>query len=241
MQAINRRQGLALAAGLALQAGVLTASAQTAGARYMYDYLFLDLAPAPGSPPRAALTARFNAVDRPAIAAAGGEVVAAFAPQLGWNSTEMALLLRWRDAGPAREAAVQALIKAAPVTASARHTLRPTVRPAGSDVPLAGGIYVHRWFEVEADSLAEFLTLSQEGWRDFEPRFEAKVFGLFEATRTEADRAAGVTRLLLMTRYRDHGVWEQSRDPTTAGMTAFARRQRLTRHSRGASTLLTAL
>ena len=51
------------------------------------------------------------------------------------------------------------------------------------------------------------------------------------------DDADGVTRLLLITRYGDHGVWEKSRDPSTAAMAAFARRQLLTRDSWAASTL----
>ena len=61
------------------------------------------------------------------------------------------------------------------------------------------------------------------------------------ACRRTRTSAAGATRLLLCTRYRDHGVWETSRDPTTDAMAAFQRRQKLTRDTWAASTLLTVL
>lgn len=77
-----------------------------------------------------------------------------------------------------------------------------------------------------------------EGWRDFEARFETTIFGLFTAAPSAADREAGVTRMLLITRYASHAVWEASRDPSTDAMAAFRRRQQLTRSSRAASTLL---
>ncbi len=41
-----------------------------------------------------------------------------------------------------------------------------------------------------------------------------------------------------MTRYKDHGVWEASRDPTTEGMKTLMRRQAITRVTWAASTLL---
>jgi hypothetical protein len=118
-----------------------------------------------------------------------------------------------------------------------RAELKPTERPGPTDRPQPGGIYVHRWFVVESRSVPEFLALSVEGWRDFEVRFDTKIFGLFTAERSANDRQSGVTRLLLITRYGSHGVWEASRDPSTAAMAAFAKRQALTRDSWAASTL----
>jgi hypothetical protein len=43
---------------------------------------------------------------------------------------------------------------------------------------------------------------------------------------------------LLVTRYASHGVWEDSRDPSTTAMQTFARRAMLTLSTRAASTLL---
>jgi hypothetical protein len=103
---------------------------------------------------------------------------------------------------------------------------------------MSGGIYVHRWFEVQGDSVDEFVELSSAGWQTFETLFDARIFGLFRAEASADDRAAGVARLLLMTRYATHGVWEDSRDPSTEAMQIFARRQQLTRRSWAASTRL---
>jgi hypothetical protein len=107
------------------------------------------------------------------------------------------------------------------------------VRPRPEDHLIPGGTYVHRWFEIKPSDREEFVRLSVEGWADFEKKFDAKIFGLLAA-------AAGPNlRLLLLTRYGSHGVWEASRDPTTEGMRAFQRRGQLTLSSRGCSTLLT--
>ncbi|PZQ60307.1 MAG: hypothetical protein DI570_14410, partial [Phenylobacterium zucineum] len=114
----------------------------------------------------------------------------------------------------------------------------PTARPSPTDHPKPGGIHVHRWFVIDTAALDEFVRLSTEGWKDFEARFDTNILGLFTAAQTEAERAAGRTRLLLITRYADHGVWETSRDPSTAAMAAFMRRQKLTRDTWAASTLL---
>jgi hypothetical protein len=101
-----------------------------------------------------------------------------------------------------------------------------------------GGIYVHRWFEVDSSSLNEFIALSAEAWPDFEGRFDAQIFGLLELTSPRPGDAPGRRHLLLITRYASHGVWEDSRDPSTAAMQTFARRAMLTLSTRAASTLL---
>lgn len=194
----------------------------------MYDYLFLDLETAPVGP---ALAARLKD-QAAALAAGGGEVLGAFTSQLGWHARQAAVLLRWSEAAGGREAVVAAL-------GGHRDRLAPTARPGPSDRPRPGGIYVHRWFVIDTPALDEFVALSTEGWKDFETRFDTNIFGLFTAAQTEADMKAGQTRLLLLTRYGDHGVWETSRDPSTAAMAAFMRRQKLTRDTWAASTLLT--
>ena len=131
-----------------------------------------------------------------------------------------------------------ALAEAPGVRSAERHRLQATARPSASDRLKPGGIYVHRWFVIATPSLAEFVDLSTTGWRDFEARFDTNIFGLFTAEQTPQDKAAGQTRLLLLTRYRDHGVWEESRNPTTDAMAAFQRRQLITRDTWNVSTLL---
>ncbi|MEW5686850.1 MAG: hypothetical protein AB1942_18180 [Pseudomonadota bacterium] len=191
----------------------------------MYDYLFLDL---DGGPPGPALAAKLKALP---IAAGGGDVLGLFTPQLGWRARQAAVLLRWSEAASGREAVVASL-------GGERDRLTPTARPSPTDRPASGGIYVHRWFVIDTPALDEFVALSTEGWKDFETRFDTNIFGLFTAEPTAAERTAGRMRLLLVTRYASHGVWEASRDPSTAAMAAFARRQKLTRDTWAASTLL---
>ncbi len=233
MTMIPRRRWLQGAGALLMTPGLAVAAETTS-----YDYLFLDLEDAaPGTTP--ARTYADHVRSRVAgLAAAGGEVVGYFTPQLGWVGRQVAMLVRWTPDAKGRDRELVALMRDKTVRTGQRAGLEPTTRPGPTDRPQPGGVYVHRWFVVEAKSVPEFLTLSSEGWRDFEVRFDTKIFGLFTAERSLADRQAGVTRLLLITRYGSHGVWEASRDPSTAAMAAFAKRQLLTRDSWAASTVL---
>ncbi|MBP7814651.1 MAG: hypothetical protein KA085_00885 [Phenylobacterium sp.] len=156
--------------------------------------------------------------------AMGSELVAVFAPVLGFASNTALVLVKG-------EGGAGAAGSAPGVLASEHHSLTPTLRPMDDAPPLAGGIYVHNWFTIDGDAVDEFVGLSGEAWPDFETRFEAKIFGLFLAAESAADRADGARRLLLMTRYRDLGEWQTSRDPTSAAMQVFARRRQLTRVS----------
>ena len=195
-----------------------------------YDYLVLSLA-------RGA-AARAGFVKRVAEAGlnGGGRTAGLFTAQIGWPAAQLALLVE-RDGGAPSDA-LPALAKASEALSSADYALRPTIRPRPADKLMPGGIYVHRWFEVAATDLEEFVVLSAEAWPDFEGRFDARIFGLFELTSDWPDGAPGSRHLLLVTRYASHGVWEDSRDPTTAAMQTFARRAQLTLSTTAASTLL---
>jgi hypothetical protein len=232
--ALDRRTWLA-GAGALLATGAAT-GAGAADAQPAYDYLFLDLEDAEGTTPPRAYAAAVKA-RLPQIQAAGGEVLGLFTPQIGWVARQAALLVRWSPTAKGRDGEVTALTRGKAVRFGQRERLEPTTRPTATDRPKPGGIYVHRRFVIEAKNVPEFLTLSSEGWRDFESRFDANIFGLFTAERTMPDRQQGVTRLLLITRYKDHGVWEASRDPSTAAMDAFRRRSAITRDTWNASTL----
>jgi hypothetical protein len=191
----------------------------------IYDYVVLTLKRV--ATPHQALAAHLRGL--PDL------IVGQFAPQLGWANNEAAALVRRVDSAPAFALAAPDLIASAKV-----EHLTPTLRPADDAAPKPGGIYVHRWFEVEARAADEFVELSGQGWRRFEAQFDTNIFGLFRAALSAADAEAGVQRLLLLTRYADHGVWEASRDPTSEAMQIFARRAQLTRRSWAASTLLVA-
>ncbi len=114
------------------------------------------------------------------------------------------------------------------------------MRPQADAALAPGGIYVHRWFEVNRASVAEFIDLSTQAWPGFEAQFDARIFGLFELTSEWEGSPAASHHLLLVTRYASHGVWEDSRDPTTEAMQTFARRAQLTLSTRAASSLLIA-
>jgi len=144
-------------------------------------------------------------------------IVAVFAPLLGFASNEALVLARTGiglglDAGQVDR-------------------LTPTLRPAEDVEPEPGGIYVHNWFMIDGGAVDEFVRLSGEAWPDFEARFETRIYGLFLAAENEADRVDGARRLLLMTRYRDLGEWQTSRDPTSDAMAVFLRRREVTRVS----------
>lgn len=237
MTAIDRRRWLAAAGAVILAPGA-AAVAQTRQEGRMYDYLFLDLDGPRGPPPTRAFADHVRAAG---LESAGGTPLGLFTSQIGWRAREAALLVGWQPDAPGRETAMAALAKAPGVKSAQRHRLQATVRPAASDRLKPGGIYVHRWFVIATPDLAEFLNLSTTGWRDFEARFDTNIFGLFTAEQTAEDKAAGQTRLLLLTRYADHGVWETSRNPATDAMAAFQRRQLITRDTWNDSTLLVPL
>jgi hypothetical protein len=159
--------------------------------------------------------------------------VAVFSPLLGYPSNTVLALF------PALEAeAAQTVARTEGVVSSVRTRLSATARPVAGAAPVPGGVYVHNWFHIDADAAEAFVALSVEAWPDFETRFEARIFGLFLAEASETDLGQGARRLLLMTRYRDLGEWQASRDPTTEAMKTFARRRELTRVSLARSCLL---
>jgi hypothetical protein len=185
----------------------------------------------------AKFSGHIRAVAAPAIAKSGGEVLGLFQGQLGFASNEAVVLLRWPDAGHDR---LRELDQAPGVARVHPEILTPTVRPSDSAVPRKGGIYVHRWFTVDADNVADFVALSNRAWTNFEGSYETEIFGLFTAERTAQDLRDGAGRLLLLTYYASHGVWEASRDQTRDPQGLFVKRAALTRVTIGRSSLLAA-
>jgi len=192
----------------------------------IYDYLFLEVGG--GVAARDAFIA--GLADRPVT----DEVLGVFGAQLGWQAAELTVLIERATESPSVTAT--AIARAPGVIASTRRILRPTLRPGPADRPSPGGVWVHRIFQIMARDLAEFIALSEDGWADFERRFDAQVFGLFEVTYP-APRPQEL-ELLLITRYASHAEWEASRDPSTAAMQTFARRSALTLRTRAVSSLL---
>ena len=134
-----------------------------------------------------------------------------FVPQIGATSETIEVIVR---------GGLPALASA---TVDVSHDLVATVRPV-DDAPLGddGGVYAHRWFEIDPSDWDEFLALSEGAW----PGFEAANPGV----RIHGFFREGDDRVLLVTRYPSLAGWETSRNgPDEAGGANFRRRHELTR------------
>jgi hypothetical protein len=198
-----------------------------------YDYLSFTLER--GRSAWATFVAHFRNVAGPAIAAADGEILGVFQGQLGFSSNEAIVLLRSKSTMRDR---LRELDSAPDVVTMHPELLTPTVRPSDTAVLKQGGIYVHRWFSVDADSVADFISLSNRAWENFEGSYQSEIFGLFTAERTARDIQEDAGRLLLLTYYASHGVWEESRDQTRDPNGLFVQRHALTRSTIGRSSVL---
>lgn len=198
-----------------------------------YDYLSFTLER--GRSAWSAFVAHVREVAAPAISAASGEILGIFQGQLGYASNEAIVLVR--STAPVRDR-LRELDTAPGVVTMHPELLTATVRPKDTAVLKQGGIYVHRWFSVDADSVADFVSLSNRAWEKFEGSYETEIFGLFTAERTTRDVQEGAGRLLLLTYYASHGVWEQSRDQTRDPGGLFVQRHALTRSTIGRSSIL---
>jgi hypothetical protein len=198
-----------------------------------YDYLTMALGR--GRAAWQAFATYANGPGDEAVARVGGEFVGLFAPQLGFASNEAAVLVRWPigERGP-----TSALAGANGVVGCHVDALTPTLRPRVGQELRSGGIYVHRWFVVDGERVADFVELSGQAWGGFEGAYDTEIFGLFTATPTPEDEAKGQGRLLLLTWYASHGVWEASREQAADPQSLFARRHELTRSTIGRSSLL---
>ncbi|MDE1173138.1 MAG: hypothetical protein PW790_05615 [Parvibaculaceae bacterium] len=170
----------------------------------------------------------------------GGTFIGLFSPQFGFQSNEMVVLTQWPEDIDMSQESEESIYDTDDVEDYLVEILHPTPRPRSADRLKPGGVYVHRWFTVDAERVNEFIELSDKAWESFEKKFDAQVYGLFEAERDEEDLEHGETRLLLLTRYASLAVWEHSRsedaDPDAWGL--FRRRVELTRSTVARSSLL---
>jgi hypothetical protein len=177
--------------------------------------------------------------------ARGGSLYGFFQPQLGFASNEGVVVTSWSSSTPQGNAVIAGA--GADILSVSAVELSPTLRPVNATPLYApekprGGIYVHRWFTVDAPAFDEFVSLSGAAWESFEKSFDAQIAGLFRAAPTAEDEREGVARLLLLTRYANHGEWEASRNEAAdpEAWKRFMRRHELTRETIGRSSLLVA-
>jgi hypothetical protein len=141
-----------------------------------------------------------------AMRAVGGGVFGVFAGVIGFASDEGVIVSAWADAETLAAHAGSIVGRTAGVVESSGERLVPSVRPIDAAPPPEGGVYAHRWFWLQPQDWAEFVTLSQEGvW----PYFESdgcRIIGLWRSM--EPGQPA---RALLITRYPSVAHWERTR------------------------------
>lgn len=105
----------------------------------------------------------------------------------------------------------------------------PTVRPTEVSALTAPGLYVFRYFDVDAADIDEIATLSEAAWESFEhaEEYASRPLGLFRP----AGDVTGPARMLLLTWYDGFESWSTSRRPPPEARKNFARRHALTRRT----------
>ena len=169
-----------------------------------------------------------------AVTDAGGTFYGVWTPQIGLSSNDGIAMSVWPSAETARGDGV--LAGSPDIVASRGELLSATLRPTTPAPPTGPGVYVHRWFELQASDTEEFEALSGAAWPTFEAAFDARIVGLFRARQMDAPAA----RYLLLTRYASLAVWEQSRRPDLdpAAWDRFRRRHALTASTIAVTTVL---
>ena len=116
--------------------------------------------------------------------------------------------------------------------------LNATARPEGLTPCEKPGLYVFRFFDVQAQDVQEIARLSAVAWETFEDTadYQAEPQGLF----AEAEKQMGPGKMLLVTWYDGLDSWQASRQPAPEAMENFRRRRELTRGTRALATRLVA-
>lgn len=115
------------------------------------------------------------------------------------------------------------------LTGSSQHIFEATVRPTSDAPPTYDGVYVFRWFDIDADDWEDFRDISNAAWPNMEDVFDVNICGFWRSL----DVAAPEAKVLLLTRYADLSVWEASRwwnnkaPEAEASMSRFAKRNEI--------------
>lgn len=152
-------------------------------------------------------------------------VVGRFTGLFGISNQDLFVLLS-RPAGEHAAANLQALLPAG-VEMVDSLWLDATVRPTHDTALTRAGIYVFRFFDVNARDCDEVVSLSSIAWQTFENSdgYSSEPMGLFRF----ADPSASQGRMLLLTWYDNMTSWERSRTPHPDATANFRRRASLSR------------
>jgi hypothetical protein len=164
--------------------------------------------------------------------AAGGAFFGLFRGQIGLEANEGILLTAWAGA-PQLALGVGALRAACDGARNVRtERMTATVRPTSLTPPTRSGVYAFRHFDVLDSDSAEFVSLSERAWPEFEAAYDVEIIGLWKSLELRPPMA----RFHLLTRYASLATWEASR--ADVGRPEFARRARLTRATRVVTAVL---
>lgn len=172
----------------------------------------------------------------PGVRLAGGDPYALFAPQFGLASNQLVMMTAWPSDIESVPVIVDLLAAIDEVGHVEHHGIAATARPLAATPPERGGVYVHRFFDLDTARVAEVVELSSTAWDTFEDTFDVEVIGFFLT-----DRAAGEpAELMLLNRYPSLASWEASRhfDLDPESRARFERRAGLTTRTRAITTTL---
>ena len=115
------------------------------------------------------------------------------------------------------------------IVSSNFHVLEASVRPVEDTPPTYDGVYVFRWFDIDASDWDTFREISNTAWPNMERVFDVNICGFWSSQEVATPNA----KILLLTRYADLSVWEASRwwnKPTAkanASMSRFEKRNNI--------------
>ena len=93
------------------------------------------------------------------------------------------------------------------IVSSNFHVLEASVRPVEDTPPTYDGVYVFRWFDIDASDWDTFREISNTAWPNMERVFDVNICGFWR----HRDVVEPNAKVLLLTRYADLSVWEASR------------------------------
>ncbi len=149
-----------------------------------------------------AVGARSAFADR--AAATGGKLFGVWSSVvgLGLARDEGIAVTSWPD-----EASCRAAEKPGGIADTQRTVMEATVRPVSDDAPAYEGVYVFRWFDIDAVDWSTFRDISDAAWPNMEDVFDVNICGFWRSL----DATEPGAWVLLCTRYADLSVWEASR------------------------------
>jgi hypothetical protein len=155
------------------------------------------------------VSAAVAASGRAAVEERGGRLFGLWKALIGLSLNHLVVLTEWADEAAARANAGTIIHGIDGLTIEQHDVWVPTLRPLPGAQPRSEpGFVTHRWYDIRAGDLDQFLELSANTWGNWEGVHDAEVIGLW---RTVKPPALGLIRMRLMAWYLDMSAWERSR------------------------------